>query len=212
MKTIKPSLIALTLFSLFFLGACTQSTTENNISPTQTSDTPKSSEVAKTSPETINTPKTDEIVDNSTEINETSKKDEIVDASTESTKKEEKEEHNDDDGHSHESGENHSHGSEEAQEIQQGDYHLEFVADKEDNGTHLDVSLHKGSEDVLTNANVNAQIQFPDGKQQELELKYNEQEKHYTGILTGLISGQYQVKITANVDSEKISGRFQFNH
>lgn len=196
MKTIKPSLIALVLFGLFFLGACNQSTTENNTSPTEIRDTAK----------------TDEVVDNLTETSETSKTDEVVNASTESTKKEEKEEHKTDDDHRHESGENHSHGSEEAQEIQQGDYHLEFVADKEDNGTHLDVSLHKGSEDILTNANVTAQIQFPDGKQQELELKYNEKEKHYTGILTGLTSGQYLVKITANVNSEKVSERFQFNH
>ncbi|NJM72239.1 MAG: hypothetical protein HC862_19830 [Scytonema sp. RU_4_4] len=102
-----------------------------------------------------------------------------------------------------------SHGG---QVVETGAYHLEFVPQKEANATHMDFYLQKGdNHSAIPNAKVTAQVQSPDGKQQTVPFTYNAKDKHYTGLLSQTVTGQYQVKMTADVDGKKVDGRFSFN-
>jgi hypothetical protein len=98
------------------------------------------------------------------------------------------------------------------QVVESGPYHLEFVPGKEENGTHLDFYLQKGdNHEAIPNAKVTAQVQLPDGTQKTLPLTYDAQGKHYAALLPGNAAGQYQVKITSEINGEKVDGRFTFN-
>ncbi|MEY2833643.1 MAG: hypothetical protein RLZZ574_2902 [Cyanobacteriota bacterium] len=105
-----------------------------------------------------------------------------------------------------------SHGESHGGEVvETGTYHLEFVPEKESNGTHLDLYLQKGdTHEAVTNAKVTAQVQSPDGKQQSLNLTYDAEGKHYTTLFPGTTTGQYQVKVTADVSGENVNSRFNF--
>ncbi len=98
------------------------------------------------------------------------------------------------------------------QVVESGAYHLELVPKKEANGTHIDLYLQKGdNHEAISNAKVTAQVQLPDGTQKTLPLTYDAGEKHYAAELTGNVAGQYQVKITSNINGEKVDGRFSFS-
>jgi hypothetical protein len=98
------------------------------------------------------------------------------------------------------------------QVVESGPYHLEFVPVKEDSGTHLDFYLQKGdNHEPIPNAKVTALVQLPDGTQKTLDLPYDAEGKHYAALLPGKVSGQHQVKITSDVDGEKVDGRFSFS-
>ena len=80
-----------------------------------------------------------------------------------------------------------SHGG---QVVESGAYHLEFVPEKEANGTHLDFYLQKGdTHEAIPNAKVTAQVQSPDGKQKSLNFVYDSAGKHYTVLLLGKVMG-----------------------
>ncbi|MBD0345028.1 MAG: hypothetical protein ICV63_09455 [Coleofasciculus sp. Co-bin14] len=98
------------------------------------------------------------------------------------------------------------------QVIESGPYHLEFVPVKENDGTHLDFYLQKGdNHEVIPNAKVTAQVQLPDGTQKSLDLPYDAAGKHYAALLPEKAVGQYQVKITSDIEGQKVDGRFSFN-
>jgi major membrane immunogen (membrane-anchored lipoprotein) len=98
------------------------------------------------------------------------------------------------------------------QVVESGAYHLEFVPEKSDQGTHMDLFLLKGdNHETVSNAKVTAQVQLPDGTQKSLNLTYDAEGKHYTVLLPEKAVGQYQVKMIAEVDSKKVDGRFSFN-
>jgi hypothetical protein len=98
------------------------------------------------------------------------------------------------------------------QVVESGKYHLELVPEKEGGGTHLDFYLLQGdTHESVSTAKVTADIQSPDGKQKTIPLSYDASGKHYAAALAEKATGQYQVKITATVGSEKIDGRFNFN-
>lgn len=102
-----------------------------------------------------------------------------------------------------------SHGG---QVVETGAYHLEFVPEKEANGTHMDFYLQKGdNHEAIPNAKVTAQVQLPDGTQKSLNLKYDTEGKHYTALLPVNATGQYQVKVTSDINGQKVDGRFNFN-
>ena len=102
-----------------------------------------------------------------------------------------------------------SHGG---QVVETGAYHLEFVPEKEKSGTHMDFYLLKGdNHEAIPNAKVTAQVQLPDGTQKSFNLKYDTEGKHYTALLPVNATGQYQVKVTSDVDGKKLDGRFNFN-
>lgn len=108
---------------------------------------------------------------------------------------------------------NHPEASQGGQVVEVGAYHLELVTEKEDSGTHLDLYLQKGdNHEAIPNANVTAQVQLPDGSQKNLDLKYDADGKHYTALLPEKVTGQHQVKMTANINGEKVDGRFSFNN
>ena len=97
------------------------------------------------------------------------------------------------------------------QVVEAGAYHLELVPEKEANGTHLDLYLQTGdNHEAIPNAKVTAQVQSPDGTQKNLNFKYDPSGKHYTTLLPGKATGQYQMKVTADVKGEKVNGRFSF--
>ena len=98
------------------------------------------------------------------------------------------------------------------QVVKSGAYYLEFVPEKEATGTHLDVFLQKGDKkEPVANAKVTAQVQLPNGKQQTLALKYDAEGKHYAVVFPGKDAGSYPVKVTADINGEKVDGRFTFN-
>ncbi|MEG4205185.1 hypothetical protein QUA20_14780 [Microcoleus sp. Pol7_A1] len=98
------------------------------------------------------------------------------------------------------------------QVVESGAYHLEFVPKKEATGTHLDLFLQKGDKkEPVPNAKVTAQVQLPNGKQQTLAFKYDAEGKHYAVVFPGKDAGSYPVKVTADINGEKVDGRFTFN-
>ena len=89
--------------------------------------------------------------------------------------------------------------------------HLEFVPEKEAEGTHLDFYLQKGSiHEVVSTAKVVAQVQLPDGTQKSLDMKYDPVYKHYTSLRPGTIVGEHKVATLSDVGGEKVNGRFRF--
>jgi hypothetical protein len=98
------------------------------------------------------------------------------------------------------------------QVVESGKYHLEFVPEKSSNETHLDLYLQKGdTHEAISNAKVTADVQLPDGKLKTLPLSYDASGKHYAAVLKEKVTGQYQVKVTATIGSEKADGRFNFD-
>jgi hypothetical protein len=98
------------------------------------------------------------------------------------------------------------------QVVESGKYHLEFFPEKGSSETHLDLYLQKGdTHEAIVNAKVTADVQSPDGKLKTIPLSYDASGKHYAAVVNGKISGQYQVKITATIGSEKADGRFNFD-
>ncbi|AFY96880.1 hypothetical protein [Chamaesiphon minutus] len=97
------------------------------------------------------------------------------------------------------------------QVVESGKYHLEFVPEKGTSETHLDLYLQKGdNHEAVANAKVTADVQLPDGKLKTVPLSYDASGKHYAAVLKEKVTGQYQVKITATIGSEKADGRFNF--
>lgn len=75
----------------------------------------------------------------------------------------------------------------------------------------MDFYLQNGeNHTAIPNAKVTAQVQFPDGTQKTIPMSYDAGGKHYTALLPGKVSGQHQVKITSEVNGEKVDGRFSF--
>ena len=129
-----------------------------------------------------------------------------------------KEGHSENDGHDHSEHEHdhsehekegeHSHGG---QVIESGQYHLELVAKPIDDGIHMDFYLAKGEKhEKVSNAQVTAQIQLPNGEQKSIPLKYEADEKHYHAVLPEKITGEYKVAILSDINGEKVNGRFSF--
>jgi hypothetical protein len=97
------------------------------------------------------------------------------------------------------------------QVVESGPYHLELVPEKSDKGLHLDLFVMTGdNHKPIPNAKITGQVQFPDGKQKNLVFTYDAKDKHYTSLLEGKATGQYQLKITAEIDGKKVTARYSF--
>ncbi|ELR98941.1 hypothetical protein [Gloeocapsa sp. PCC 73106] len=102
--------------------------------------------------------------------------------------------------------------SQGGQVVEVGAYHLELVTKKEDAGTHLDFYLQRGdTHEPIADASVSAQIQLPDGTEKQLDLEYDVNGGHYTILFPETATGEYLVKMTANINGEIVNGRFSFN-
>ena len=102
--------------------------------------------------------------------------------------------------------------SQGGQVVESGAYHLELLTQKEATGTHLDIYLQKGdNHEPIPNAKVTAQVQLPNGKQQTLALKYDADGKHYDVMFPVKDAGSYPMKVTADINGEKVDGRFTFS-
>lgn len=107
--------------------------------------------------------------------------------------------------------ESHSEASQGGQVVESGPYHMEFVPEKEAQGTHLDFYLKKGEAHTpVSDAKVMAQIQLPDGTQKSLDLKYDAGGKHYTALFADKAAGEYKVAMLSEISGEKVNGRFNF--
>jgi hypothetical protein len=99
------------------------------------------------------------------------------------------------------------------QVVESGKYHLELVPEKEAGGTHLDFYLLQAdNHEIMPDAKVTAEIQLPDGKLKTVPFNYDASGKHYAAVVSDKAAGQYQVKITATIGSEKVDGRFKFDY
>lgn len=102
-------------------------------------------------------------------------------------------------------------GGKGGQVIESGPYHLEFVAEKETKGTHLDFYLQDGQKhQPIPNAKVTAQLQLPSGTRKFLTFKYDASGKHYTVLLPETAKGTYKIVIISDIGGKKVNGRFNF--
>ena len=117
------------------------------------------------------------------------------------------EKHSVDDGHDHSKDEEkHSKGG---QVVESDPYHIELVTEPKDDGTQLNLYLlHEAEERVITDAQVTANVQQPDGEQQTVKMVYEPAEEVYTGLLAAKATGQYDLVMQTEIGGEKINSRF----
>jgi hypothetical protein len=181
MKLFKSIGIVLSSAGLLLLVACSNQEQATNSNPT-----PTSTSTSTPSP----TP---------TETTAKTKKKNTAVSSEETTEK-------------HKKKSKHPEASKGGQVVENGSYHLEFIPKQEEGEMHLDFYLQKGdNHEAVPNVKVTAKIQLPDGTKKTLDFKYDDAEKQYTAILLGTATGQYQVKMIAEIDGEKVDGRFSFD-
>jgi hypothetical protein len=98
------------------------------------------------------------------------------------------------------------------QVIESGKYHLELVPQKDADKTHLAFYLKlDATHKDIPDAKVSGIVQTPDSKEAPIAFTYNAKDKHYGADVPGKAPGAYNLKITANVGSDKPNGRFTFN-
>jgi hypothetical protein len=98
------------------------------------------------------------------------------------------------------------------QVIESGKYHLELKPEKATDKTHLDFYLKiDATQKDISDAKVSGVVQTPDGKEAPVVFTYDAKDKRYAANIPGKAAGTYNVKITANIGSEKANGRFTFN-
>ncbi|MTJ52905.1 copper resistance protein CopC [Anabaena sp. UHCC 0253] len=106
----------------------------------------------------------------------------------------------------------HTKPSKGGQVVEVGKYHLEFVTEPENKGTHLDFYLLSGDKhEIIPNAKVTAQVKTPKGEQKTLNFTYDQEGKHYAADLPESAAGEYQVVVLSDINGEKVNGRFSFN-
>jgi hypothetical protein len=97
-------------------------------------------------------------------------------------------------------------------DVEYGGYHFEFGSEKKATGTHLYLYLHKkDKKEPVPNAQVTAQVQLPNGKQQTLPLKYDAKGKRYAVVFPSKQPGQYPVNMTVNINGVKVESTIVFN-
>lgn len=104
-----------------------------------------------------------------------------------------------------------NHGGQGGQVVEMGEYHLELITLNEGNGTHLDFYLQKGdNHETVPNATVTAQVEFPNGAQTAVDLKYDAAGKHYYAVIPNTDAGDYKVVVRSDIKGEKMNARYRF--
>jgi hypothetical protein len=97
------------------------------------------------------------------------------------------------------------------QVVEMGDYHLELLAIPEGKNVHVDFWLLTGADHgAINDANITANLQFPNGTQKTVEMTYDKAGQHYKAFVPGYVPGQYRVVVQTNIKGEKVNGRFNF--
>jgi hypothetical protein len=193
MKLLTTTLISLTLLASVVMGGCTSDKSDEKSAQQQTT--------------------TETVAQNK---ESTTEKDTIAQKSDDKPENPEvapKEDHAHEGGepHSHADGSDHAGDSKGGQVLQLDGYRLKFIAERGADESHLHLFLDKGNNsESVADATVKAQVQTPDGKEKTLNLKYDEKEKGYLGVLNNLTAGKHQVRFLVNVGGKNLNGRFQF--
>jgi hypothetical protein len=102
----------------------------------------------------------------------------------------------------------HTHTS---QVVQLERYHIDLRPDPDGDFIHLDTKIHDLQDRPIIDAKIVAQVQLPDNTNQTIQVKYNVEEKQYTGKLTASKAlGDYKVVLLTNARGEKFNSRFSF--
>jgi len=106
----------------------------------------------------------------------------------------------------------HSAASQGGQVVESGPYHLELVPLPEADGIHLDLYLQTGdTHEAIADATAIAQVQLPDGTQQELPMEYDAAGEHFFAFLPSQAAGDYRIVIQTDIKGEKVNARFSFS-
>jgi major membrane immunogen (membrane-anchored lipoprotein) len=102
----------------------------------------------------------------------------------------------------------HTHTS---QVVQVAKYHIDLRPDPDGEFIHLDTKIHDLQDRPIIDAKIVAQVQLPDNTNQTIQVKYNVEEKQYTGKLTASKAlGDYKVVLLTNARGDKFNSRFSF--
>ena len=105
----------------------------------------------------------------------------------------------------------HSAATKGGQVVETGAYHLELVPLPEADGIHLDLYLQTGdTHEAVAEATVVAQVQLPDGTQQEVPMAYDAAGEHFFAFFPGQAPGEYKTVIQTDINGEKVNARFSF--
>ncbi|WP_035991519.1 hypothetical protein [Leptolyngbya sp. KIOST-1] len=108
--------------------------------------------------------------------------------------------------------EDHSAASKGGQVVETGAYHMELVPVPEADGIHLDLYLQTGdTHEPVADATAVAQVQLPDGTQQEIPMEYDAAGEHFFAFIPSQVSGEYKTVIQTDIQGEKVNGRFNFS-
>ncbi|MBW4485662.1 MAG: hypothetical protein KME14_24295 [Tildeniella torsiva UHER 1998/13D] len=98
------------------------------------------------------------------------------------------------------------------QVVESGPYHLELVPAPEADGIHLDLYLQTGdTHEAIADATAVAQVQLPDGTQQEIPMEYDAEGEHFFAFLPSQAAGDYKTVIQTDIKGEKVNARFNFS-
>jgi len=108
--------------------------------------------------------------------------------------------------------EDHSAPSQGGQVVETGAYHMELVPLPEGDGIHLDLYLQTGdTHEPVAEATAVAQVQLPDGTQQEIPMEYDAAGEHFFAFIPTQATGEYKTVIQTDIQGEKVNGRFSFS-
>lgn len=109
-------------------------------------------------------------------------------------------------------GNDHSAASKGGQVVESGPYHLELVPAPEADGIHLDLYLQTGdTHEAIADATAIAQVQLPDGTQQEIPMEYDAEGEHFFAFLPSQAAGEYKTVVQTDIKGEKVNARFSFS-
>ncbi len=98
------------------------------------------------------------------------------------------------------------------QVVESGPYHFELVPAPEADGIHLDLYLQTGdTHEAIADATAIAQVQLPDGTQQEIPMEYDAEGEHFFAFLPSQAAGEYKTVIQTDIKGEKVNARFSFS-